>query len=448
MTGRVVIVTGANSGIGFEVARHLCEGGNDVVLACRSEEKGKAAVEKILAQNPNALATFMQLDLEDLSSVRKFVEDFHSTGKELHVLVNNAGMSYAFKDKTRRFTKDNFEMTMGINHLGPFLLTHLLLDDLKKTAEEGEDGEARIINVTSSMHDLSVRTNRSNNVQPLDMENFFLDKPSTYSGIQAYKNSKLAQILFTYELARKLEGSKVTVNCVCPGFIPKTGLVRHNSSATRFMVRHVLNPVFKVMKITRSLDQGSKAVVDVATNDKLKGVSGKYFSDMQEKTSSEESLKDDLQKSLYKLSARYCHLDGYEPLDAPEPPPPEEVVKTKSKKGKANKDEKQEAGASGEGEEDKGESSKDEAEAKVEDNKEIKFIDEDEKQVEKENQEKTEEVTEKNDEKKTDSVEDSGKEQTETVEEPVKEIKEKVEEEIKKVDVDTPIQQVPEIAAQ
>jgi len=152
MTGRVIMVTGASGGLGFAVANYLCEGGNDVILACRDETKANRAIDKIKAKNPNALATYMNLDLASMESVRKFVDDFHALEKPLHVLINNAGVAMSPKDPKRQYTADNFEMTMGTNHFGPFLLTNLLLEDLKKSSE-GEDGDARVVFVTSSVHD-------------------------------------------------------------------------------------------------------------------------------------------------------------------------------------------------------------------------------------------------------------------------------------------------------
>lgn len=343
MTGRVIIITGANSGIGFEAAKKLCEAGNDVILACRDEVKGKAAVENILKENPNALATYLQLDLADMASIRKFVEDFHALGKKLNVLVNNAGLFLKGDDRVRQFTKDNFELTMGTNHLGPFLLTHLLLEDLKKTGKE--TGDSRIVMVSSSLHDVNERMNRGSSV--LDLDNFFLDKEGTYSGQQAYKNSKVAMVMSTYSLAQQLEGTGVSVTCMNPGFIPTTDLSRHASSVARFMLRYLMAPMFKLAKITRTVDHGSKMIVDLSISEKYKGVSGKYFDDFEEKESSEESRDEDLQKRLYELSARYCCLDGYEALTAPAPPPPEEKpvkspkAKTPKKKSKEEKEEKE-----------------------------------------------------------------------------------------------------------
>jgi len=158
MTGRVIIVTGASSGLGYETARYLCEGGNFVILGCRDEEKATRAIEKIMQQNPNALATYMHLDLSSLESVRKFVDEFHATGKKLHVIVNNAELAMNFKDVKRQYTADGFELTIGTNHLGHFLLTNLLLDDLRKAAE---NGDARVVVVTSALHDTCCKRTRS-----------------------------------------------------------------------------------------------------------------------------------------------------------------------------------------------------------------------------------------------------------------------------------------------
>lgn len=317
MTGRVVIVTGASSGIGYEVARMLCEGGNDVILACRNEEKTQRSIDKIKKQNPSALATYMHLDLADLESVRKFVDEFHASEKKLSVLINNAGVAMNMKDTKRQYTKDNFEVTMGANHLGHFLLTNLLLDDLKKSAADGQD--ARIVVVASELHNIAVAKKRGN-VQPMDVDNFLLAGDGTYTGLQAYKNSKLAKILFTYELHRRLEGTGVKVNALCPGFVPTTDLLRFSPGAARFYCRYVLHGMLRFTKITRTVQQAATAITALATDEKYKEVSGKYFKDGAEAKSSEESLEEEKQKKVWELSARYTHLEGYEPLDAPPPP--------------------------------------------------------------------------------------------------------------------------------
>lgn len=331
-------MTGASSGLGFETARYLCEGGNDVILACRDEEKTNRAIAKIKQQNPNALATYMHLDLANLESVRKFVDEFHATGKQLNVLINNAGVALNFKDTKRQYTKDNFELTMGTNHLGPFLLTNLLLDDLKKTSSGG--GDARIVVVTSSFHDPKA-CKKTRNLQPVDFENFFLFTDGSFNGIQAYKNSKAANIMFVSELAKRLGDSGVKVNAVCPGVVPGTDLLRNASGAQKLFARYILHGVLRFAKLTRSIPQGAASICALATDDKFKEVTGKYFKESVESTPSEEASNVELQSKLWDLSGRYTSLDGYEPLEVP--PPPIEVVEEKKPETKeAEKEEKKE----------------------------------------------------------------------------------------------------------
>ncbi|ESN93531.1 hypothetical protein HELRODRAFT_103444 [Helobdella robusta] len=318
MSGKVFIVTGANTGIGFETTKMLCEAGHDVILACRSEEKTAKAIEKLKKKLPNALATYMHLDLADMESVRKFVEDFHATGKKLNVLINNAGLGLNFKDTKRQYTKDNFELTMGTNHLGHFLLTNLLLKDLKKTAS-GDDGEARIVVVASSLHDPETNKKLTGNLQSMDLDDLFMYKEGAYNGMQAYKNSKAANIMFAYELSRQLAGTNVTVNAVCPGFIPATEFMRNSGKAMKFFCRYVL----RFSKITRTVHQGASSLVSLATDEKYKGVTGKYVREDQEYKSSEETLDESKQQKLWQISGGYVKLEGFEPLEPPTPPAPE-----------------------------------------------------------------------------------------------------------------------------
>lgn len=390
MTGRVVVVTGASSGLGYEVARYLAEGGNDVILACRSEERANRAIEKIKRLHPNALVTFMQLDLASVESVRKFVENWHASGKQLHVLVNNAGSMPAFKDNTRHFTPENFEQTIGTNYLGPFLLTNLLLEELKK-AGGLENGDARIINVTCSIHDPD-SVKRKNKLKPIDFDNFFLFNPGTHSSLQAYKNSKAALVMFTYELARRLEGTNVTANVVDPGFIPATELMRSAGGMQKFVNRYILHGLLRFTKATRTVQQGAAAVCALVTDDKFKGVTGKYYKETTEAKSSAESLDEEAQKKLWSQSGGYVKLDGYEAIEVTQPPPEEEPKEEKKKKEKkedktpaaddaakpaeeaaAEKKEGEEVAAEKEGEEVKAEKTKEEKkdEEKTEEKKEV-----------------------------------------------------------------------------
>lgn len=419
MTGRVIIVTGANTGLGFEVARNLCEGGNDVILACRNEERGNRAVEKIKRQNPNALATYMQLDLASTESIRKFAEDFRETGKKLNVLVNNAGVLLNAKDLKRQYTEENFELTMGTSHLGHFLLTNLLLETLKATGGE-EGGDARVINVTSALHDVAEALKRRNNIVALDFENFFLFNEGTYNSIQAYKNSKVAGVMFTYELARRLEGTGVTVNCVNPGFIPGTELYRVMSRAQKFFSRYILHGMLRFAKITRSVQQGASAICTLVTDEKFKEATGHYYSDGAEVKSSEESLDEEKQKKLWEVSGGYVKLDGYEPIEVVRPV--EEEKKEKKEKEDGEKDGEAKPAEEGENKtdeaktEEKNDEKKDESaeevkegeDAKVEETKEepkeeVKVV-EDNKEAE-EKAEETKEGAEKKEEKKEEAVE-------------------------------------------
>jgi light-dependent protochlorophyllide reductase len=318
-TPRVVIVTGASSGIGYHVARLLSVAGHDVILACRNEQKANRAVEKIVKEKEDARATYMHLDLADMESIRKFAAAFQATGKQLSVLVNNAGVTMNVKDTQRQYTKDNFELTMGTNHLGHFLLTNLLLNDLKKTAADG--GDARVVVVTSLIHDPAV-SKKTGVVHPINLDDLFLFNEASYSGLQAYKNSKLANVMFAYELARQLADSGVKVNAVDPGFVPSTELLRHSSGVQKFYARYILHGLLRFRKQTRTGSQAASDICLVAIGDQFKDETGKYIQQGQVVKSSDESLDETKQKQLWELSARYTRLDGFEPLIATRPVDP------------------------------------------------------------------------------------------------------------------------------
>lgn len=206
--GKVAIVTGSSSGIGFEAARVLAEKGATVIIAVRNAEKGKAAIEKILAENKNADLGLMILDLSDLESVAKFAEDFKKNYSRLDLLINNAGVMIPPYSKT----KDGFEMQFGTNHLGHFALTGLLLDVLLVTKG------ARIVNLSSSAH-----TYGNLNFDDLNWEK------RKYAPWKAYGDSKIANLYFTNELAKKLKevNADVRVTSAHPG-ATATDLQRHS----------------------------------------------------------------------------------------------------------------------------------------------------------------------------------------------------------------------------
>jgi light-dependent protochlorophyllide reductase len=332
---RVVIVTGAGCGLGYHVARLLVDGGNDVVLAGKNEEQIKASADKIKEAKPDAVITHLQLDLASMESIRRFVDEFRSSGKKLNAVVACDGVKLNSSIRTRRLTADNFEMTIGFNHLGHFLLTNLLLSDLENTARDG--GDARVVVVTSSLHDVK-NAKQSKNLQPFDIDNIFLFNDKTYTSLQAYKNSRTANLLFTYDLARRLQDLGIKVNAVCPGVEPvedANGTGMHKIAQV-FMHCITAPPV--------SMERSAADVCALVTDDKFKDLTGKYIKDGVEAESSEETRNEELQTKLWELSARYCHLDGFEPLDAVPPPVEEEPPKKASKKKSSRKADKEEVG--------------------------------------------------------------------------------------------------------
>ncbi|XP_070534591.1 WW domain-containing oxidoreductase-like [Ptychodera flava] len=301
---RVCIITGANSGIGFEAAKLISDKGYEVILACRSESRGKEAENKIVELNPSAKVKFMKLDLGSLESIHHFVDEFHASGKPLHVLCNNAGVETGVNGYQQ--TDDGFEMTLGVNHLGHFLLTHLLLEDLKKTAERGED--VRIVVTSSEVHNPESPGGDRGAPAHIDVDNVMVTDPTSYDPMLAYKNSKLANIIFTYELARRLEGSGVTANCLCPGFIPESGLFR-NISMMMKVTFFVMMPLLKWRGVVRTVQDGGETVAMVATDEKLKGVSGKFYAKGEEKESSKESYDKEIATGFWKISEDLVKLD-------------------------------------------------------------------------------------------------------------------------------------------
>lgn len=216
-TGRVAIVTGANSGIGYETAKALAQKGATVILACRSLVKGETAVSQIRQETPTAKLDLMQLDLSDLSSVRQFVQDFKGQYKRLDLLINNAGVMIPPFTKT----KDGFELQFGTNHLGHFALAGQLLDLIINTPN------ARVVNVSSMAHKMG----------QIDFDNLNAEKSYNRSG--AYGQSKLANLLFTYELQRRFQAAGVDTIATAahPGWTG-TNLQAHSGFFS------MLNPIF------------------------------------------------------------------------------------------------------------------------------------------------------------------------------------------------------------
>lgn len=243
-SGRVAIVTGANSGIGYEAARQLARHGATVIMACRNPERGEAAVAAIEGEGPAGSVALMTLDLADLSSVRAFAEAFHQRYDRLDLLINNAGV---MMPPERWETKDGFEIQFGVNHLGHFALTGLLLDRLLETPR------SRVVTVSSSMARLG------------EMNFDDLQGEQSYSGRGAYGQSKLANLLFTFELQRRLAaaGAKTLAVAAHPGYTA-TDLQRHSR------LFRVLNPL-----VAQKPDKGALPTLYAAVGEDVQG--GDYY---------------------------------------------------------------------------------------------------------------------------------------------------------------------------
>ncbi|XP_030854371.1 retinol dehydrogenase 13 [Strongylocentrotus purpuratus] len=280
--GKTVIITGANSGIGKETALELAKRGGKIILACRDIKKAEKAREEIVAASGNTDVKVLQLDLASLSSIRQFADKITSDEEGVDVLVNNAGLMRCPKWKT----EDGFEMQFGVNHLGHFYLTNLLLDKLKSSAP------SRIINVSSVAHQ----------VGKINFEDINSDQ--RYNSAEAYANSKLAKVLFTRELSKRLEGTGVTANVLHPGVV-KTNIGRHTGMHQSGFSMAILGPIFWLF--VRSPQQGAQTSVYCAVDPELEKVSGQYFRDCK-KSECDASGKDD--EAAAKLWDVSCQLTG------------------------------------------------------------------------------------------------------------------------------------------
>jgi len=279
MEGRVCMVTGANSGIGRATATGLAQLGATVVMVCRDPSKGEAALAEIKAKSGNESVALMLADLSSQKSIRQLVKDFTDKYRHLHVLVNNAAV---FLTK-RSVTVDGIETTFAVNHLAYFFLTNLLLDLLKSSVP------ARIVSVSSIAH-----YRGHINFDDLQGE-------KNYSGFRAYNQSKLANILFTYELARRLKGTGVTANCLHPGAVA-TNLVRNNSG--------IFGLIWKLLTpFMLSPEKGAQTCIYLASSPEVEGISGKYFVKQTEAKSSMESYDESIARRLWQISAELAGLD-------------------------------------------------------------------------------------------------------------------------------------------
>ena len=286
MDGKKVIVTGANSGLGFEASKKFAEKGADVVMACRSMDKAREAKESIEEKVETASLEVMKIDLASLESVKDFAEAYIANNEELHVLCNNAGVMAIPHEET----EDGFEMQLGVNHLGHFALTARLFDLLDET-----DGETRIVNQSSALHE-----NGEINFDDLMME-------EEYDKWEAYAQSKLANVLFTYELDRKLEGTDMKAVACHPGYAATNLQYRgplEEGSKIRYFFMKAANTL-----VAQSAERGALPMLYSATSEKVEG--GEYIGPgglanmrgyPEEQESSPESYDEDTAEALWNKS--------------------------------------------------------------------------------------------------------------------------------------------------
>ena len=277
LSGKTCIVTGANTGIGKETAFGLARLGATVVMVCRDRERGEAAQREIKQQSRNDRLELMIYDFSSQNSIRQFAKDFKQLHDRLDVLVNNAGVVL----RVRSMTEDGLESTFAINHLGYFLVTNLLLDVLKKSAP------SRIVSVASTAHKYG----------KLDLNAWPTGRD--YSSFAAYANSKLANVLFTYELARRLEGTGVTANCLHPGGVG-TNLFRGLPKFLQALIKLV----------TISPERGARTSIYLASSPEVEGVTGKYFARRRQQKSSQASHNEEAGRRLWELSAELTGLNA------------------------------------------------------------------------------------------------------------------------------------------
>jgi len=276
MKGKVCIVTGSNSGIGLETAAELARRGAAVVMACRSPEKSRQALESVHARSGSKDVELLMVDLTSLDSVREFALEFRRKYGRLDVLVNNAGL---YK-KDRVMTGDGFETQFQTNHLGPFLLTNLLLDLLQKSAP------ARIVNVSSGGHLMAVHSFSN------------LQGERLWNGWLQYCNTKLENILFTREISKRLEARGVTANSLHPGGV-----------ATNFAGGQVPNVLWDLgRRFMLTAAQGARTSVYLASSPEVEGVTGKYFANCRPARESFQARSAKSAARLWKVSEKLAGL--------------------------------------------------------------------------------------------------------------------------------------------
>jgi NAD(P)-dependent dehydrogenase (short-subunit alcohol dehydrogenase family) len=279
MKDKICIVTGSNSGIGKETTLALAQMGASVVMVVRNKELGEVARTEIIAESGNGSIDLMLCDLSSMSTIRKFATDFKNKYDRLDVLINNAGCVVS----KREVTEEGFERTFAVNYLAPFLVTHELLPLLKDSTP------SRVVNLSSGL-----ATRADVNLDDLQSE-------SSYKSRKAYGSAKLMIEMYTYELARRLKDTGVSVNVVLPGFVA-TNLGRSSGSLSSRIMFGMMKP-FQL-----SPKEGAETSVYVATSPDVEGMTGKCFRKKEETETSEKSYDVERQKQLWERTIELLGL--------------------------------------------------------------------------------------------------------------------------------------------
>ena len=279
MKGKVCLITGANSGIGKATALGLAKLDAHVVMLCRDKSRGEKALSDIITESGNESIDLLVADLSSQYSIRQSVKEFQVKFDKLNVLINNAGVN-----PSRRYeTVDGIEKTFAINTLAPFLLTNLLLPTLKNSTP------ARIVNVASAVQSKSI------NFDNLQFKKHF-------RSWKAYSQSKTALILLTYEFARRLSNSEITVNCLHPGAV-KSNIIRDYKGIIKLFTKLIFS-------FAKSPKKGAETVIYLASSPDVENISGKYFVDKKEVKSTDVTYDKSIAKSLWDICSNLTRLNN------------------------------------------------------------------------------------------------------------------------------------------
>ena len=281
MNGNICMVTGASSGIGKATALGLARMGATVVMVCRAQAKGDAVRAEIREKSGSETVDLVIADLSSQAAIRSLADEYRAKYEHLHVLVNNAGVYYT----KRHVTVNGLEAMFAVNYLARFLLTNLLLDVLKKSAP------ARVINVAGAYHAKG----------KIDFDD--LQGERGFDGQRANHQSKLADVLFTYELGRRLEGTGVTVNCMHPGMVA-TSLVDKDKDFPK-----LFKYLYRLSKpLMKSPAKGADTILYLASSPEVEGITGQYFVNKRVAQSSPESHDVQVAQRLWEVSAQLASL--------------------------------------------------------------------------------------------------------------------------------------------